>query len=50
MSTTTKNLVFDGSWGWLFFWAVIGGLTGWLLMPIAIFYYLRRVRAVITAD
>jgi len=50
MATTTKRLMFDGSWGWLFFWAAIGGLTGWLLMPIAVFYYLRHVRAVVTTE
>ena len=48
MATTTKKLVFDGSWSWLFFWAVIGGLTAWLLLPVAVFYYLRHVRYEVT--
>lgn len=50
MTTTTKQLIFDGSWRWLFFWAVIGGITGWLLMPVAVFYYLRHVRCVTAAE
>lgn len=50
MATTTKRLVFEGSWRWLFFWAALGGLSGWLLIPVAVFYYLRHVHVAVIAE